>query len=82
VADCQRVLAGYQDLTHQLTPMATVIEGKLDRILEAVKEMHEAPFRRGAQRVATTLVIDDRRDKLLTMMGKVTAVEEKLGAGK
>jgi uncharacterized protein (TIGR00106 family) len=80
VADCQKVLARYDDLTQQLTPMATIMEGKLSRILEAVQEMHEAPFRRGVQRVATTLVIDDRRDKPLTMKAKVTAVEEKLAA--
>jgi uncharacterized protein (TIGR00106 family) len=61
--------------------MATVIEGDLNRILEVVREMHEVPFRRGAQRVSTTLVIDDRRDKPLTMQGKVDSVEEKL-AGK
>ena len=78
VADCQRVLARYGDLSFQLTPMATVIGGDLNRILEAVKEMHEVPFQRGAQRVSTTLVIDDRRDKPLTMQGKVDSVEEKL----
>ncbi|KPL18564.1 MAG: hypothetical protein AMJ92_07295 [candidate division Zixibacteria bacterium SM23_81] len=81
VADCQRVLARYADLSFQLTPMATVIEGDLNRILEVVKEMHEVPFRRGVHRVSTTLVIDDRRDKPLTMQGKVDSVEEKL-AGK
>jgi len=80
VADCQRVLAKYEDLIYQLTPMATVIEGDLSRILEALKEMHEVPFRMGAQRVSTTLVIDDRRDKPLTMKGKLAAVEEKLAS--
>ena len=80
VADCLRVLATYEDLAYQLTPMATVIEGDLDRILEAVKEMHEVPFRMGAQRVSTTLVIDDRRDKPLTIEGKLTAVRDKLTA--
>jgi uncharacterized protein (TIGR00106 family) len=82
VADCQRVLAKYRDLTHQLTPMATIIEGELSRVLEAVREMHEAPFRMGAQRVSTTLVIDDRRDKPLSMSGKVASVEKKLAADK
>ena len=78
VVDCQRVLARYGDLSFQLTPMATVIEGDLNRLLEVVREMHEVPFRRGAQRVSTTLVIDDRRDKPLTMQGKVEAVEKEL----
>jgi uncharacterized protein (TIGR00106 family) len=80
VAGCQRVLEKYDDLRYQLTPMATVIEGDLERILAAVREMHEVPFQMKADRVSTTLVIDDRRDSSLTMGGKVASVEEKLSA--
>jgi uncharacterized protein YqgV (UPF0045/DUF77 family) len=50
----------------------------MDDILEAVKSMHEVPFRMGALRVSTTLHIDDRRDKEITMAGKLTAVKSKL----
>jgi len=82
VAGCQKVLAQYKDVKYHLTPMATVMEGQLDRILEAVQEMHEVPFQMGAQRVSTTLVIDDRRDKPLSMKGKVNAVEAKLARDK
>lgn len=32
----------------------------------------------GAQRVSTKLAIDDRRDKEITMDGKIRAVEEKM----
>jgi uncharacterized protein (TIGR00106 family) len=81
VAGCQRILDKYDDLTHQLTPMATVIEGQLDRIMAAVREMHEVPFQMGAQRVSTTLVIDDRRDKPVSMKGKMASVEAKLTSG-
>ncbi len=78
VAGCLRVLDRYEDLKYALTPMGTVLEGDMARILEAVKEMHEAPFRSGAMRVLTTVVIDDRRDRELTMKGKVDSVKEKL----
>ena len=36
--------------------------------------MHEVPFSKGALRVVTTLKIDERRDKVLTMEGKVESV--------
>jgi uncharacterized protein (TIGR00106 family) len=61
-----------------LTPMSTILEGDLDKVLEAVKAMHEVPFRMGALRVSTTLRIDDRRDKPVTMAGKLAAVKAKL----
>jgi uncharacterized protein (TIGR00106 family) len=80
VAECQKVLKQYRDVKYLLTPMATVMEGQLGQILEVIKEMHEVPFRMGAQRVSTTVVIDDRRDKPLSMRGKVDAVEAKLVA--
>jgi uncharacterized protein (TIGR00106 family) len=81
VAGCQKVLDDYATLNYQLTPMSTVIEGPLEDILEAVTRMHQVPFEMGALRVATTLVIDDRRDKELTMKGKVASVENRLAAG-
>lgn len=78
VAGCHKVLAEAKDIKYQLTPMATVIEGDLDRILEVVRRMHEVPYTAGAVRVSTSIRIDDRRDKELTMAGKVQAVVEKL----
>ena len=78
VAGCQKILEETPTLRYQLTPMATVIEGPLDDILQAVVRMHQVPFEMGALRVSTTLVIDDRRDKKLTMKGKVASVQSKL----
>ncbi len=77
VAKCLDVLDKYPDLTYELTPNETVVQGELDRILQAAKEMHLEPFRQGVQRVVTTIVIDDRRDEEMTMKGKIRAVEEK-----
>jgi uncharacterized protein (TIGR00106 family) len=78
VAACHKVLEKAQDLKYQLTPMSTIIEGDLDRILEVIRQMHEVPFGAGAPRVSTLLRIDDRRDKELTMAGKIKAVTDKL----
>ena len=40
--------------------------------------MHETPFLKGALRVSTRISIDDRRDKELSMEGKLEAVKVKL----
>ena len=48
----------------QVTPMATVIEGRtLSVFLVSVESAHEAVFSLGARRVDFTLRVDDRRDK-------------------
>jgi len=78
VASCLKILDNYPDLEYQLTPMSTVIEGDIERIFEAVLKMHEVPFSFGAKRVVTNLKVDERRDKELTMKGKVDAVQSKL----
>jgi uncharacterized protein (TIGR00106 family) len=78
VAGCVKVLEGVKEVSYQLTPMSTIIEGELGLVLELVRKMHEQPFLKGAVRVVTTVRIDDRRDKKLTMSGKVAAVEARL----
>jgi uncharacterized protein (TIGR00106 family) len=80
VAGVEQILRG-TTLTHQLTAMGTIIEGDLDEILAVVRRMHEHPFTQGAQRVSTSLRIDDRRDKQATIAGKMRSVEEKLKQG-
>lgn len=77
VAEVDKVLKNFPRLTSMLTPMSTILEGELADVLEAVKAMHEVPFRMGALRVSTTLRIDDRRDKAATMAGKLAAVRKK-----
>lgn len=78
VAECHKVLAQEDGVKYQLTPMSTVIEGDLDRIFAIIRKMHEVPFAAGAVRVSTSIKIDDRRDKELTMAGKIQSVREKL----
>lgn len=78
VAKCHEVLAGAEGIKYMLTPMSTVIEGGLDVVLGVVSRLHEVPFEEGVMRVMTTVMIDDRRDRDLTMEGKMASVEEKL----
>lgn len=78
VAGCVKILQQAEGIKYQLTPMGTIIEGELDKILSLVRRMHEAPFAAGAGRVATTLRIDDRRDHAGTMEGKVFSVKTRL----
>ncbi|WP_459501729.1 MTH1187 family thiamine-binding protein [Bacillus sp. C1] len=79
VAGVQKVLEKNADrVKYQLTPMNTVIEGDLPVLLEVIQQMHEVPYTKGAKRVATTIRIDDRRDKESTMEKKLNSVKSKL----
>jgi uncharacterized protein (TIGR00106 family) len=78
VAHCLDVLEA-TGLRYELTPMGTAIEGELDDILEAVAKMHAGTFGSDVVRVLTTVIIDDRRDKPLTLAGKLEAVRKRRG---
>jgi uncharacterized protein (TIGR00106 family) len=64
-------------LKYELSSMATNLEGDIPDIMEVVRKIHESAFEQGAVRVLTSLKIDDRRDKPLTMEGKKSAVTRK-----
>lgn len=81
VADIQRILNQKKEeglIDFHLTPMSTLIEGDLAVVLQVVQEIHEAPFSKGLDRVATNIRIDDRRDKSRKMMQKIEAVQKHL----
>ena len=78
VADVEKVLKEQNRLKTMLTPMSTIIEGELEDVLEAVRKMHEAPFRKGAMRVSTQISIDDRRDRKASMEKKLASVRRKM----
>lgn len=78
VAHCLDILEE-SGLTYELCPMGTVIEGDLDRILETIRAMHEGTFGGEVVRVLTSIKIDDRRDKELSMEGKLAAVRRHRG---
>ena len=77
IAACLDTIKQAQDINYQLTAMGTIIQGTLEQVLELAQKMHEVPFSMGAKRVATTINIDDRRDKPATIESKVKAVLSK-----
>jgi len=76
VAGCMDVLIGNSKIKYRLTPMGTILEGPLDEVLKVTRAMHAVPFAKGAVRVITTLKIDDRCDRRLSMQGKVDRVKK------
>ncbi|MEA1965598.1 MAG: MTH1187 family thiamine-binding protein [Candidatus Aerophobetes bacterium] len=67
-----------EGIKYELTPMGTVIEGEIDKLLNIAKRMHLATFTQDVKRVLTSITIDDRRDKKSTITGKVASVKKKL----
>jgi len=78
VARAVRILQQEKSIKYKLTPMGTIVEADMDRILSLVKKMHEETFDEEIFRVVTTVKIDDRRDKVISMTGKVASVKRKL----
>lgn len=75
-------LLGARGIKYQLTPMSTIIEvPTVEDAFEIIKEAHELMFELGAERVSTTIRIDDRRDKPVHMEDKVRSVKEKVRGG-
>lgn len=78
VAEMQKVLREQEGITYELTSMSTIIEGELSMVWKAIAALHEAPFLSGAQRVSTSVKLDDRRDKQGSSRQKLQSVTEKL----
>ena len=77
VADALRVIER-SGLRYQLHAMHTEVEGDLEALLRLIPQVHEACFARGAQRLSTTIKIDDRRDVPSFMEGKVRSVLDRM----
>ena len=78
VARSVRAIMQQKNVKYRLMAMGTLLEGDLSDVLEAAKRMHESVFGKDVQRVVTSITIDDRRDKQLTMDYKVQSVMKKL----
>lgn len=77
VAYAVKVLANY-NVQYELTPMGTIIEAdSVDRLLEIAGQMHKAVLD-DVVRVVTFIELDERKDKKLTVEGKLKSVREKL----
>ena len=80
IAGALEALKGEKGIRYELTSMGTILEAESsERLLKAARKMHESLFAAGAARVVTSIKIDERRDKPLSIDGKVKAVKDKLG---
>lgn len=71
-------LAKSTGLKLEITSMGTNIEGPLEDILAVAQAMHQRCLSTGADRVFTSIKIDDRKDKPVTIEGKRARVVEGL----
>jgi len=79
IAKSEKALLKHPALSYKITGMATEIEGEdIDDIFNALKDMHLAQIGHGANRVQTSIRIDDRRDKECTLSEKVASVKSKI----
>ncbi|MEN8256315.1 MAG: MTH1187 family thiamine-binding protein [Thermodesulfobacteriota bacterium] len=75
VAEIQKELEKAK-VSFRLNDMGTVIEGNISELLAIIEKIYEIPFTKGAVRVVTQIVIDDRRDKKVGIGDKIDAVEK------
>ena len=81
VADAVKMLKEQRGIKYQLTSMGTVIEAdSVGKLLDIAEKMHRAVLRDKINRVVTTIKIDDRKDRKLTVKGKIRSVQKRLRA--
>jgi uncharacterized protein (TIGR00106 family) len=78
VARAQRVIEQHTKVRSQLTPMSTILEGELDDVLAVIRDVHNSTFDDAVTRVLTLIKMDDRRDKQLSMQGKLDSVAARM----
>ena len=79
VASCIDILNKEEAVTYELTAMGTIIQSdSLRNLLNIAEKLHNTVLACGAKRAVTTIKIDDRRDKPLTIKGKTDSVEKKV----
>ena len=79
IAEMQRRLQKQDKVRFKLNAMGTELEGRLEDILEVVRQLHIVLFEAALPRVYTVLKIDERLDKpTQTLEDKVRSVEEQM----
>jgi uncharacterized protein (TIGR00106 family) len=79
VAAAVRVLEAQDLVEWRLDSMFTTLEGEPEDLLAVIREMQEAVFAAGAERVGTVIKMDERRDRPgVSMDDKVASVRSKL----
>ena len=65
-------------VSYKANPMGTVLEGEWDKVIGVVKKCHDEVMK-DAERVLTSIKIDDRKGKEQRIEKKLESVEQKLG---
>ncbi|MBN1522419.1 MAG: MTH1187 family thiamine-binding protein [Candidatus Aureabacteria bacterium] len=79
VAEAVKGLEKERNIIYQLTSMGTIIEAdSVEKLLKVAAKMHNTVLSKKIKRVVTTIKIDDRKDKKLTIKGKIDSVQKKL----
>ena len=65
-------------VTYKINPMGTVLEGSWDEVMSIVKQCHTEAMK-DAERVVTSVKIDDRKGKEIRIKKKIESLEKKLG---
>jgi uncharacterized protein (TIGR00106 family) len=76
VAECMKMVRE-SGVRYLLTPMATILEGDMDEVMEVILKCHTKVLEM-SDRVITTIKIDDRKGRKDAMTQKIKSVEEKL----
>lgn len=77
IVDIERFLTE-KGVEHSLHDMGTVIAGSTAELLQLAEEMHRLPFARGAERVVTNIMLDDRHDIKRGLGDKQQSVRQRL----
>jgi len=79
VAKAVNLLKKEENIIYKLVSMGTIIEAdSVEILLNVAGKMHHIVFDEGVERVVTTIKIDERKDKKLTMEGKIRSVEKRI----
>lgn len=64
----------------EITAMGTLVEApSMRELLSIAEKMHKKALSSGAKRVVTHIVVDDRKDKKISIKGKVDSLKKRLG---
>lgn len=77
IAACEKILSA-AGLKTQLHANGTNIEGEWEEVFGSIKECHAVLHEMGVPRIATTIKVGTRTDRLQTMEDKVQSVQRKL----
>jgi len=79
IADAVKILQKEKNIKFNLTSMGTIVEAdSIKKLLKIARKMHNEILKNEIERVVTSIKIDDRKDKKISMEGKIKSVEKKL----